>query len=419
MSEPQSPSVHVWERVAGFFLASVVVVAFLAYVFNPPKSNDLSLPLIRFLAAFAAALSAYLFGGSLDVGGRVARTSFRAAGAFAAFIAVFFLFLYGIPQSSTPVSPQPNEKILPSPSVELPSRSDSIPNRTSEPSQILNELYGKIEQGREQLQNKNFGLARTEFKAAQALDNQHPLPLFYIGITYDRGGNIDEADRNYEEAGEKYLAFQGKSGNLRLYDYDALIELSHVFNKDKKHESALKLSSLALELQGISPNKRYAAYATKGTSLFWLDRSESDRLEARDAFVDALEIKDSHLVRYNLGSLYAKLLKDNPNAEKEYSRALQLKPDFKQALRDLGFLYIIMNRLPEAESMFQQIQGDALAQEGLQIVSSLRTDSQANSTVLSDIQRLGIFGSLTVHDFEQDPVLKDEHDHDHEDHEET
>ena len=138
MSEPQSPSVHVWERVAGFFLASVVVVAFLAYVFNPPKSNDLSLPLIRFLAAFAAALSAYLFGGSLDVGGRVARTSFRAAGAFAAFIAVFFLFLYGIPQSSTPVSPQPNEKILPSPSVELPSRSDSIPNRTSEPSQILN-----------------------------------------------------------------------------------------------------------------------------------------------------------------------------------------------------------------------------------------------------------------------------------------
>jgi Flp pilus assembly protein TadD len=321
------------------------------------------------------------------------------------------LFLYGIPQSSTPVPPQPNWQILQSPSVETPSKSNSVSNGTSEPSQILNELYGKIEQGREQLKNKNFGLARTEFKAAQALDNHHPLPLFYIGIAYDRAGNIDEADRNYEEAGKKYLAFQGKSKNLRPYDYDALIELSHVFNKDKKHESALELSSLALELQGISPKKRYAAYATKGTSLFWLDRSESDRLEARDAFVDALEIKESHLVRYNLGSLYAKLLKDNPNAEKEYSRALQLKPDFKQALRDLGFLYIIMNRLPEAESMFKQIQDDALAQEGLQIVSSLRTASQ--TTVLADIQRLGIFGSLTVHDFEQDPVLKDEHDHDH------
>ena len=215
MSDSQSPNVHVWERVAGFFLASVVVFAFLAYVFNPPKSNDLSLPLIRFLAAFAAALSAYLFGGSLDVGGRVARTSFRAAGAFAAFIGVFFLFLYGIPQSSTPVPPQPNWQILQSPSVETPSKSNSVSNGTSEPSQILNELYGKIEQGREQLKNKNFGLARTEFKAAQALDNHHPLTLFYIGIAYDRAGNIDEADRNYEEAGKKYLAFQGKSKNLR------------------------------------------------------------------------------------------------------------------------------------------------------------------------------------------------------------
>ncbi len=103
----------------------------------------------------------------------------QAAGAFAAFIAVFFLFLYGIPQSSAPVSPQHNEQILPSPSVERPSRSDSISSRTSEKPQAWNELYGKIEQGREQLKNKNFGLARTEFKAAQALDNQHPLPLFY------------------------------------------------------------------------------------------------------------------------------------------------------------------------------------------------------------------------------------------------
>jgi len=129
--------------------------------------------------------------------------------------------------------------------------------------------------------------------------------------------------------------------------------------------------------------------------------------------------KNSHLVRYNLGSLYTKLLKDNRSAEQEYKRALELKPDFKQALRDLGFLYIKMNRLLEVETMLQRIQDDALAQAGLRIVNFLRPSSQVNSIVSADIQRLGIFGSLTVHDFEQDSALKDERDREREDREET
>jgi len=78
-----------------------------------------------------------------------------------------------------------------------------------------------------------------------------------------------------------------------------------------------------------------------------------------------------------------------------------------------------MNRLLEVETMLQRIQDDALAQAGLRIVNFLRSSSQVNSIVSADIQRLGIFGNLTVHDFEQDAALRDERDREREDREET
>ena len=107
MNDPQN---HFdWERFIGLLLAIGVVIVFVVFLFRPPDINQFTLPIIRFLAALAAGLSAYLFAGSLDFAGSLSnRIQVKAAGAFAAFIAVFFLFSYGLPQNpvvSGPVDP--------------------------------------------------------------------------------------------------------------------------------------------------------------------------------------------------------------------------------------------------------------------------------------------------------------------------
>lgn len=99
MSNSQNPSA--WERVAGLLIAFGVIVTFVFFVFNPPVDSPHTGAIIRFLAAVAAALSAYLFTGDLAIGGQLFnKTQVRAAGAFAAFIAVFMLFNLGIPQNT-------------------------------------------------------------------------------------------------------------------------------------------------------------------------------------------------------------------------------------------------------------------------------------------------------------------------------
>ncbi|ASC73681.1 putative GUN4 domain-containing protein [Halomicronema hongdechloris C2206] len=105
MNDPQN---HFdWERFIGLLLAIGVVIVFVFFLFLPPDINQLTLPIIRFLAALAAGLSAYLFAGSLDfVGSLSNRIQVKAAGAFAAFIAVFFLFSHGLPQNPVVSDPQ-------------------------------------------------------------------------------------------------------------------------------------------------------------------------------------------------------------------------------------------------------------------------------------------------------------------------
>lgn len=74
--------------------------------------------------------------------------------------------------------------------------------------------------------------------------------------------------------------------------------------------------------------------------------------------------------------------------------------------------YILSGKLREAKQMLEQVRGDSVAEEGLRMIDTLEASSQSASTTLSNILKLNAFGNSTVHDFEQDPVLKDPHDHD-------
>lgn len=89
------------DRTLGLVLSAVVVVAFIAFIFVPPERlNPATLPVVRFLAALAAALAAYLFIGRMSVSGQLPflkRLGVKAAGSFAAFLIVLLLFYRGIP----------------------------------------------------------------------------------------------------------------------------------------------------------------------------------------------------------------------------------------------------------------------------------------------------------------------------------
>ncbi len=101
---PDNDGSSLWERRIGLGLACIVVFAFILFIFLSPDINSTAKAVIRFLAALVAALSAYLYVGSFNLEGLLPLTKIqvRAAGAFAVFLAVFFLFFQNIDNSPPP-----------------------------------------------------------------------------------------------------------------------------------------------------------------------------------------------------------------------------------------------------------------------------------------------------------------------------
>jgi len=102
----QSNKSSIWEKIVAICLATIVLFAFIFYVFNPPPIADGTLALIRFLAATFSGLAAFLFVGDLNLEGSIPglndKMKVRAAGGFATFLIVFLLFYYQIkPEGNT------------------------------------------------------------------------------------------------------------------------------------------------------------------------------------------------------------------------------------------------------------------------------------------------------------------------------
>lgn len=104
------------DRALGFLLAAIVLVAFLVFVFVPPeRMNPATLPIIRFLAAMAGALSTYLFIGSMELHGlapdAAGRIKLKAGGSFAVFVIIILLFYWGLPANTSDVNPRPHSQL--------------------------------------------------------------------------------------------------------------------------------------------------------------------------------------------------------------------------------------------------------------------------------------------------------------------
>jgi hypothetical protein len=119
MNQVASPPPSERDRTAAIVFAAVAVVALIAYIFIPPASaGPATLPIIRFLAAIASALSAFLFIGTLNVSGEIpviggTKLAVQAARSFGVFVLVFVLFFYGIPaESKNPVASVPERPAI-------------------------------------------------------------------------------------------------------------------------------------------------------------------------------------------------------------------------------------------------------------------------------------------------------------------
>lgn len=89
------------ERGIAYGLACAVVVTLITLVLHPRVMNGGTLAIVRFLAALASGLSAYLFLGEVQIQGTIRKTAVRASGGFALFIIVLLLFFYGVPSSDS------------------------------------------------------------------------------------------------------------------------------------------------------------------------------------------------------------------------------------------------------------------------------------------------------------------------------
>ena len=87
------------EKIASFVFAGIALATLIALVFLPRTIDDRTFPIIRFIAAFASGMSAFLFLGDVELGiKKFPKLAIKASGGFALFMIVWFSFFYGVPE---------------------------------------------------------------------------------------------------------------------------------------------------------------------------------------------------------------------------------------------------------------------------------------------------------------------------------
>jgi tetratricopeptide (TPR) repeat protein len=388
-----------WERIVGLGLACLVVIAFLFYIFRPPASGDASIPIIRFLAAMAAALSAYLFIGSLNVGGHVRGSYIRATGGFAAFLVVFFLFLYGVPSQSSQDYPGASSAATAArlfkpdvgncryriESVEVAQQNLSncnkeLDTKSNHPIALLNKgralllLWGDPEKGDEKSETINSAIRAFE-DAVTFTNRKEPQALFHYGLALSLRqsvtNNIREDDLDTVEAAYTDALNDYKSVKINELDYIPMVETGHFLTKRCRYDDAKEIYDRVI---ASDPN-HYGAWASKGIALFFKENTrvseepdyDPDYSGAKEAFEQARKVAPSPSSRaqYNLGSVAARE-DDFEKASKLYTEAIGLSSDFfYQAWRDRGFVLMIQEFDREAIESFSGAI-DRLVKEGSQ-----------------------------------------------------
>jgi tetratricopeptide (TPR) repeat protein len=88
--------------------------------------------------------------------------------------------------------------------------------------------------------------------------------------------------------------------------------------------------------------------------------AEGDPRQAMKEYLQSIDFDESPEAHNGLGLIYAWSLGRPQDAEKEFKRALEMRPDFSEAMTNLGALYISRSRFGEAIPLLEKAARDPL-----------------------------------------------------------
>src|SRR5438067_7132810 len=87
---------------------------------------------------------------------------------------------------------------------------------------------------------------------------------------------------------------------------------------------------------------------------------QGDAQQALREYLQSVEFDDSPEARNGIGLIYAWSFGRPADGEKEFKRALEMKPDYSEAMTNLGALYISRGRFDEAIPLLEKAARDPL-----------------------------------------------------------
>ncbi|MCC0179656.1 tetratricopeptide repeat protein [Waterburya agarophytonicola K14] len=193
--------------------------------------------------------------------------------------------------------------------------------------------------------------AIADLTQAKELEPDNPRTVFYLNyleefqdiVIRQKAKCLPVSDR-YQEVINLYQPWD----KITTADLPIVLELGHfLVNREQNYQTATKLFNAVIE---FDPNIAQA-WSGKATAQFLA----KDYFNAQASFNRALALDpDSYKLKYNLGSLWAKL-GNYQKASELYAQATRIEPNFAIAWRDLGLSLYLQDRYQESALAFTQI----------------------------------------------------------------
>lgn len=186
----------------------------------------------------------------------------------------------------------------------------------------------------------DFEKAIESLEEAKRLEPQSLEPGFALAVIYTIRDSPDKASAEFEDVLKKASSLQ--PGNI-----DILKNLSIFYYQQKRFEDALSVSKLILNVD----KSDYEAVFLHGSILEETGR----RQEAIAAFKQALELNPEYPDALNsLGYLYAEENINLDEAEGLIKKALSIDPDNGSYVDSLGWVYFKMDRIDYAQEYLER-----------------------------------------------------------------
>lgn len=193
--------------------------------------------------------------------------------------------------------------------------------------------------------------AMRDFSQARKLEPNNPQAAFYQSylqefqeLVINKAPNCSPTSDRYKEAIKLYQPLT----QITATDIPLILELGYfLVNREQNYQKAQTIFDALIK---FDPNL-YQAWAGKATAQFL----SKDYFNAQESLNRALTLNpDSYKLKYNLGSLWAKL-GNYSKASELYQQVTKIEPNFALGWRDLGLTLYLQNRYQEAALAFTQI----------------------------------------------------------------